>query len=444
MDIRVKALLNLAAIIIGLFIAFGIPGLNIGQQIVLGILLISMVLWFSELIPLHATALLAAFLLVSFGGFAPKDVFNPFFEPVIVLLLGGFVLARALQKHGLDEFIALKFLKHTGSSPNKFLFGIMAVTAFLSMWISNTAATAVILPIGIVILSKNGLKPLKSNYGKALVLGIAFAATAGGIGTLVGSTPNVIAAKFLNENGIAFSFVDWMWHGVPLVVCLIPVIWFVLTRIYKPEIKKLKVIPFNKKLIKKQKWVLYIFAITVILWLTTGIHGVPANTISLVPIILLYLTGLLNTADFSKINWAALILIGGGLTLGLSMNAVGLDLLFANLIKSLIINQPIFLIFVIIGFFAIALTIFASNTAAAAVMIPIMIPLAISLGLDVRTIVVLAAIGVSLDFIVPVGTPPSAIAYSSGYVRVKDMVRAGALLALLGVLVLASLAFIYW
>ena len=139
-----------------------------------------------------------------------------------------------------------------------------------------------------------------------------------------------------------------------------------------------------------------------------------------------------------------LILIGGGLTLGLAMNSVGLDILFANILQTLIINQPIFFVFVIIGLFAIFMTIFASNTAAAAVMIPVMIPLALSLGLDVRTIVIIAAIGVSLDFIVPVGTPPSAIAYSSGFVRVKDMVKAGVILAFLGVVALASLALLYW
>ncbi len=444
MELKGRVLLNIAAILTGIWIVLSVPGLGPEQQSVLAILVVSMVLWFSELMPLHATAILAAFLLVAFAGFSPAEVYSPFFDPVIVLLLGGFVLARALQKHGLDEYIALKFLHKTGTSPSRFLLGIMAVTAFLSMWISNTASTAVILPIGIVILSRNGLKPLKSNFGKALILGIAFSATIGGIGTLVGSTPNVIAAKFLNENGISFGFTDWMYHGIPLVIVMVPILWVVLKTVYKPEIRKLKAIPFEKNLDGKQKGVLCIFALTVAMWLTTGLHGIPSNTVSLIPIILLYLTGLLDTGDFSKINWAALILIGGGLTLGLSISAVGLDVLFANLIEFLVANQPVFLVFVTIGLFAIALTIFASNTAAAAVMIPIMIPLALNLGLDPRTVVVLAGIGVSLDFIVPVGTPPSAIAYSSGFVRVKDMVRVGVLLAFIGVVALAGLAMLYW
>lgn len=444
MDKWTKVLINIVAIIIGVIISAHVLPWGSQAQIVLAILIISMVLWFSELIPLHATALLAAFLLVIFTDLSPKEVYTPFFEPVIVLLLGGFVLARALQKHGLDEYIALKFLKKTGSDPMKFLLGMMAIAAFLSMWISNTASTAVLMPIGIVILARNGLKPLKSNFSKALVLGIAFAATVGGIGTLIGSTPNVIAAKFLNDAGIQFGFVDWMMHGMPFVVLFVPVLWFILTKIYKPEIKRLKIINYNKKLNRKQKWVLYIFAITVIMWLTSNIHGIPSNTVSLVPIILLYFTGLLNTEDFSKINWAALILIGGGLTLGLAMHTVGLDAMFALLLQNLITNQPMLTVFMIISAFAVGLTIFASNTAAAAVMIPIMIPLTMALGLDVRTVVVLAAIGTSLDFIVPVGTPPSAIAYSSGYVRVKDMVRGGVLIALVGILLISVLALSYW
>jgi sodium-dependent dicarboxylate transporter 2/3/5 len=296
----------------------------------------------------------------------------------------------------------------------------------------------------LVILARNKIKPLKSNYGKALVLGIAYAATIGGIGSLVGSTPNVIAAKFLNEGGIAFSFTDWMYYGLPFVILFIPVAWVLLTRMFKSEVKQLKTIPFEKKLTRYQKKVLIIFGITVLLWLTTKIHGIESSTISLVPIILLYVCGLLDTDDFAKINWATLILIGGGLSLGLAIQSSGLDMTIAQLMQVTIISQPLFIIFVGIAFFAILLTVVASNTAAAAVMIPLMFPLAAALNLPVTTVVMLAAIGVSLDFIVPVGTPPSAIAYSSGFVRVKDMAKAGVILAALGVLLLAGLALLYW
>ncbi len=440
----IKVLIIAIAIVISISISSYVLPFGTPQHTVLSIIFIGMILWFSELIPLHVTALIVAFLLIVLGGFTPKDIFAPFFDPVIVLLLGGFVIALGMQKHKLDEYIALKLLGKTSNSPKIFLLVLMYLTAFLSMWISNTASTAILIPIGIVILSKNGLKPLKSSFGKSMILGIAFSATIGGIGTLVGSTPNVIAAKFLTENGIQFGFIEWMFHGLPFVLLFIPVAWFVLISIFKPDIKTLKTVKFDKSLSGKQKQVIVVFLITVVLWLTTSIHGIASSTISLIPIFLLYGARLLDTKDFSRIDWATLILIGGGLTLGLSMHAVGLDIMFANVMQTIIIGQPLFLALVIVASFAVILTLFASNTAAAAVMIPIMIPLAITLGLDVRSIVVIAAIGTSLDFIVPIGTPPSAIAYGSGYIRMKDMAKVGVVIAVLGILLISGMAILYW
>lgn len=419
-------------------------GIDPLAQTVLAIMIIAMLLWFTEVLPLHATAILIAFLLIVVAGYTPTETFAPFFDPVVVLLMGGFVLARAMQKHKLDEYIAMKFLDRFGHSPSKFLLGIMIVSAFLSMWMSNTASAAILLPIALVILAKNQIKPLKSNYGKALVLGIAFSATVGGIGSLVGSTPNVIAAKFLNEAGISFGFTDWMYYGLPFVVIFIPIMWVVLTRVFKSEITSLKKIEFNNTLNRYQKKILIIFAATALLWLTTKFHGLASSTVALVPIIALYVFGLLDTEDFAKINWAVLILIGGGLSLGLAIQSSGLDILIASLIETSIIAQPMFIIFVGLALFAILLTVVASNTAAGAVMIPLMIPLAAALGLPITPIVMIAAIGVSLDFIVPVGTPPSAIAYSSGYVRVKDMAKVGLILAAIGVILLSGLAMLYW
>ena len=434
----------LISLIVAIMVYFAPTGLNPQAHLVLVIMIFAMLLWFTEALPLHATAVIIAFMLITIAGFTPKETFAPFFDPVVVLLLGGFVLARAMQKHKLDEYIAMKFLEKFSHSPTKFLLGMMAITAFLSMWMSNTASTAIIIPIALVILAKNKIPPLRSNYGKAMVLGIAYAATIGGIGSLVGSTPNVIAAKFLTEAGTPFGFTDWMYYGLPFVIIFIPIAWVLLTRMFRCDIKTLKTVAYKKELNRYQKKVLIIFALTAILWLTTKIHGIDSNTVALIPIILLYVFGLLDTEDFAKINWATLILIGGGLSLGLAIQASALDAAIAGLIQVTIINQPLFIMFVGLAFFAILLTIVASNTAAAAVMIPLMIPLAAALGLPLVPVVMIAAIGVSLDFIVPVGTPPSAIAYSSGYIKVKDMARTGIVLATLGVLLLSGLAILYW
>jgi len=421
------------------------------QKVVLAVLFLSMILWFSELVPLHITAFIAAFLLIAVGGFfggkeifTPKEVFIPFFDPVIMLLLGGFVLALGLQKHGLDKVMTFFLLKKVGHKPKKFLFGLMCLAAFLSFWMSNTASTAILLPIAIVVLASNKLKPLDSNFGKAMVLGIAFAATIGGIGTVIGSPPNAMALSYLQDEGIAFGFTDWMMYGLPLVILLLPIAWFILMKFFHPEIHSIKSDFSFEPLNKQQKVVLLIFGITVLAWLTTKVHGLTSATVALIPIILLYAFGLLETKDINKVSWSALILFGGGLTLGKAIQTVGLDEVFAGVMFEYLFGQPLLLIIAALAVFAVIFTLVASNTAAAAISIPLVIPLAKGLGFPVEIAVMIIAIGVSLDFIVPIGTPPSTIAYSSGYIRTSDMAKSGIFIALIGIALLSLLAYFVW
>ncbi len=420
---------------------FALPA---AQSTVLWIMVFCGAMWFTEALPLHVTALLAPLLLVVFAGIGTTEAFAPFFDPVVVLLLGGFIMAVAMHKHGLDEKIAYAFINTVGHTPARFLLGIMLVAAFLSMWMTNTATTALLIPIAIVVLKANRMHPLKSSYAKSVVLGIAYAATIGGMGTLIGSTPNVIVAKFLGDHGITLSFVDWMYYALPLVVILIPIAWLLLQLVFPSEKKDLKVKKMSTKLNSKHKGVLAIFALTVGLWLTTQIHGYSSSLVAVVPIILLYLFGLLNTEDFSKAHWPALMLFGGGLALGSAIIASGLDLTMATAMNSVVLGQPLWIIFALIIFFSILLTLVASNTAAASVLVPVAIPLAAGLGVDLKIIALLAALGVSLDFVVPVGTPPSTIAYASGYIHVRDMAKAGIILALISIGLLTALALAYW
>ena len=412
-------------------------------KLVLAITVFAGMMWFTEALPLHVTGMLTAFLLIVVGGFAAEQVFHPFFDPIIVLLLGGFVLAVAMQRHGLDEFIALKFLNGVGNNPKVVLFGMMCITAFMSFWITNTASTLIMLPIALSILKRNGLKALNSSYGKALILGIAFAATLGGVGTIIGSTPHAIAVKFLADQGITVNFLDWMLFGLPVVAIMLPIIWLVLTRIFRPEIKHLNVKKFTKSMDSNQKTVMGIFLVTVALWLTTGIHGISASVISVVPIILLYAMGMLKGNDFSKIQWAALILFGSGLSLGVAIHNSGLDMIIANTMSNAVFGQPLVIILFAVIFIGILLTAVASNTAAASLFVPIIMPFALAFGIDLRALTILAAMAVSLDFIVPIGTPPSTIAYSSGYVKIRDMAKSGALLSLIASIVLVLLFFLW-
>ncbi len=444
MDKKVNYLGILFSIIVAGVFSLNPFSLPLAQSTVLWIMIFCGMMWFTEAIPLHVTALLAPFLLVVFAGITMKAAFNPFFDPVVVLLLGGFIMAVAMHKHGLDEKIAYAFINTIGHTPSRFLLGIMLVAAFLSMWMTNTATTALLIPIAIVVLKANKMHPLKSSYAKSVILGIAYAATIGGMGTLIGSTPNVIVAKFLGDHGIKLSFIDWMYYALPLVILLIPIAWVLLQFIFPPEKKDLKIRRMSSKLNSRHRGVLAIFTLTVFLWLTTQIHGYSASLVAVVPIILLYVFGLLNTDDFSKAHWPALMLFGGGLALGSAIIAVGLDLTMATAMNIVVFGQPLWIIFALIILFSIALTLVASNTAAASILVPVAIPLAAGLGVDLKIIALLAALGVSLDFVVPVGTPPSTIAYASGYIHVKDMAKAGIILALISIGLLTALAMVYW
>ncbi|MBN3037093.1 MAG: DASS family sodium-coupled anion symporter [Candidatus Diapherotrites archaeon] len=414
---------------------------NANASAVLAITLFTAVLWFTEALPLHITALFAAFLLIAFGGQSAQNVFSPFFDPVVALLFGGFILALALQKHGLDERIAISFLSRLGCSPFKFLLGVMLVTAFLSMWISNTASTAMMLPIALAVVSK--LKD-KRRFGALVALAVAYSANVGGLGTIVGTPPNAIAIKYLADYGVGVSFLGWMQHSLPFVAIFIPLMAAALFLFFRPNVQKIE---FGHRLgrwTREQKGVLAVISLTVLLWVTTQLHGVHASAIAMLPPILLFASGLLEGRDFEKARWDILILIGGGLSLGAAVISVGLDAFVAEQLSAVMLGHSFFVVVLMVVVSSILLTVIASNTATAALFVPVIISLASVLGFDLKTLVMSGAMGTSLDFMVPVGTPPNAIAYSSGYVSMKEMAGAGIVVAALGAVVLSVMAVFLW
>ncbi len=427
--------------VLSLFLELPVDG---QMQAVLAITILAGTLWFTEAMPLHVTALLSTLLLVVFASVSPKDAFHPYFSPTIVLFFGGFILARAMQKHGLDRQIAASFISHFGKEPGFFLLGVMFLTAFLSFWISNTASTAIMLPIVLFTLTKSKLEPLGSNYGKAVVLGVAFAATIGGIGTIVGTPPNGITVANLAEHGILVTFAEWMYYSLPFVLVFLPVCWLILMAVYKPEIKKISLAQKKGKWTKNHKKVLAIGGLTMLLWVTSFLHGIPDSTVALIPVVLLYLTELLEKDDISKIDWSVLLLFGGGLSLGAAIDSSGLSTFLGGMLGSMVAGQTLFVLFLSVIVFAVVMTLSASNTATAALIVPVVIPLAAVTGAGIKELAIIAGMGTSLDFLVPVGTPPSAIAYSSGYIRVWDMLKVGIFITIAGVVLLAVLAWLYW
>jgi sodium-dependent dicarboxylate transporter 2/3/5 len=406
------------------------PQAEHNQAIVAATLVAVVILWVAEVIPLFVSALIGSFLLLALGDFSARTVFQPYFDPVIVLFFGGFVLALGMQKYHIDHRIAHVILKRVGDRPLVFVLGLMGVTAFLSMWISNTASAAIMIPISIIVLKENRLLHTHSRFARSVVLAVAYAATIGGIGSLVGSPPNAIAARFLGEKGVSLDFVEWMLKALPFVLLALLFTWLLLVLLNKPEIDKIRFNYEEQKLDRAQKWILAIFALTVLGWLTTKLTGLSSSTVALIPVIALFTLGLLDVDDIGKISWPTLLLFGGGLSLGSAVNQVGIDIWLAGLVQDSITGIPLFAVLLMLVFFGIGVTMVASNTASAAILIPLMLPLADNLGLDIKSMAMLIAIGVSLDFMMPVGTPPSAIAYSTGVVNVRQMIKNGFLVNL--------------
>lgn len=441
---RVKpAFIALALVLAALSYLADVP---LGNQahMVMVVTVFAGVLWLTEALPLFVTALLIPPLVIVLGGFTAKEAYSPFFSPTIALFFGGFMLARAMQKHGLDRHIASGFISHFGNKTESLLLGIMIITAFLSFWISNTASTAIMLPIAIYAITKSKIGADKPNTRKALVLGVAFAATIGGIGTIVGTPPNGIAVANLADQGVGVPFLDWMYYAMPFTVLFLPVAWFILVNVYRPEVRKIRIPKEKGSWTPEHRKIMAIGGLTILVWITSFAHGISDSVTAMFAVVALYVFGLLEKEDVAKIQWPALLLFGGGLTLGMAIDSSGLSLYLSDIFAGLVGGQGYFVILISVVVFAVLMTLTASNTATAALIVPVMIPLAGILDVGIKELAIIAAIGTSLDFLVPVGTPPSAIAYSSGYVSVKDMMRVGILITIAGVLLLSAMAWLYW
>jgi solute carrier family 13 (sodium-dependent dicarboxylate transporter), member 2/3/5 len=418
--------------------------LNIGNDamIVFSILVFAALMWITETIPLFLTSLIVTILVVVFRVFSFKDAVVKFADPILILFFGGFLIARAMQDIGLDKRIAKKITAKIKNDKYSLLV-LMLVTAFLSMWISNTAATVVMIPIALGIVAKFGKK--MANFSKATVLGIAYAANIGGVGTIIGSPPNAITVSKLSEiSNIHIGFLDWIIAALPLVVILVPIAWILLLWIFPFKEMNLKEKIVTRKLDSNQKLFVVIFLITIGLWLTTRLHGLSSSLIAIMSATILFLVGILKKDDLGKINYAVLILFGGGLVLGSAMFETGLSNYFADGMFHILQGySPLIVIFGVI-IFSIGLGALASNTATAAILVPVLLPLAGALNFSPRMLAMIGGIAVSFDFLLPVGTPPNAIAYATGKISIKEMLKAGILLTIISIIVLGLFANFFW
>lgn len=414
----------------------------------LGIFLLAALLWVTEALPLFATALLVIGLEIIFlanpgdwqgVGFelgvnpSYREILSPFADPILILFLGGFILARAAVKEGVDKALASTILKVFGDQPRMVILGMMLITAGFSMFMSNTATTAMMITlVSPLFMNLEEDDPLR----KGLVLCVPVAANIGGMGTPIGSPPNAVAIGFLRTEGIEISFLNWMIIGVPLAFILLFLAWTIITRFYRSPDPQVR-LQTKMRRIKGRGWfVITIFSTTILLWMTDSIHGLPSAVTALFPVIVFTSTSIIDRQDYNNLEWHILALIAGGIALGLGMKLSGLDVMIVQLIPT----ESSF-IFMVLIFATVVLSIFMSNTAAANLLIPLGITLAtLSFGIgevQVAYYGLSIALASSAAMALPISTPPNAIAYAQGTLISKDFIRIGGLISFAAVVLIS-------
>ncbi|MBW2270377.1 MAG: DASS family sodium-coupled anion symporter [Deltaproteobacteria bacterium] len=444
--------------------------------------------WLSEAIPVYATALLPLVLFPLLRAAPMKAAAAPYAHELIFLFMGGFMLALSMQRWGLHRRVALAALLLVGDRPVRIVGGFMAVTAFLSMWVSNTAAAVMLLPVAVSIIERvareHGVESAEAaldeggsavrNFALCLLLGIAYSASIGGMGTPIGTPPNVIMLSYAKDHlGVEIGFARWMALALPLVAVFLPLAWLLLTRVLYPV--RLERIQGGRELVRAslralgpmsvgERIVLCVFVGASALWITrpllTGLElggarplaGLSDAGIAMLAAVVLFVAPVDRSAtrftlDWEtavRLPWGVLLLFGGGLSLAAAIQVNGVGELIAGQVAGFA-GVPVLLVVAVVVAAIVFLTELTSNTATAATLIPILAALAPGLGIEPLVLVVPAALSASCAFMLPVATPPNAIVFGSGLVTISEMSRAGfwlnwvgtALITLFGWLVVA-------
>ena len=426
---------------------FGIEELTVVQQRVIALFAFAALMWIFEIIPNWTTSLLViviSLLTVSDKGIGffcdpqygtlvgYKSLMSAFADPVVMLFLGGFVLAIVAEKYGLDVTMAKALLSLFGTKPKMVLLGFLLVIAIFSMFMSNTATAAMMLAFLVPVLSK---LPSDDKGKIGLALSIPVAANLGGIGTPIGTPPNATAVKFLSEAGFDVSFGEWSIRMIPYVLIMILIAWLVLQFFFPFKSEKIVLeIPENTR---KKDWrttvVWCTFIGTILLWATEQWTGINSNVVALIPLGVLTATGIFTKEDIKEINWSVLWLVAGGFALGTCLQGTGLAKVIINAIP--FNTMSIVLVMIVAGLVCYLLSNFISNSATAALLIPILIVVAEGMELGstgTRAMISYIAVCASIAMLFPISTPPNAIASSTGMVETKDMTKVGLVMGAVG------------
>lgn len=413
----------------------------------LSILVFVAILWLTEAIHVSITALLVPLLAVFLGVFNTQTALNNFSNSIIFLFLGGFALAAALHKQKLDQAIADKVLLIARGKMSVAVFMLFGVSAGLSMWISNTATTAMMLPLVLGVMSKLDAKKNHSTY-LFVLLGIAYSASIGGIATLVGSPPNAIAAA-----EVGLSFTEWMELGLPISLILMPIAILILYTMTKPDLShEFELDHKPVEWTNGKKVTLAIFLLTVTFWIFSkpinAMLGGFAKFDTLVAIGAILLLGASRAVEWKDIekttDWGVLILFGGGICLSNVLKATGTSVFLANGLAGFLEQAGILITILSVVAFVVFLTEFASNTASAALLVPVFATIAEALGLSPVILSALIAVAASCAFMLPVATPPNAIVFGTGHIKQQEMMRIGMVLNIACIAALTLFAWLFW
>ncbi|MEH0761893.1 SLC13 family permease [Vibrio sp. 16] len=441
--------------------AIPIDDLTLIQHRLLAIFLLAALLWVLEPVPVFATSILIIALeliMISDKGLhwfrTPPaghdlgelmqytDIFSAFSSPIIILFMGGFALAIAASKYELDNNLARVLLKPFGHQPRFIMLGLMLITAVFSMFMSNTATTVMMLALlGPIVASAP-----KGDLGiKALVLCIPIAANTGGIATPIGTPPNAIALQYLKgENSI--DFLSWMMMGLPFVVVQLTIAWFLLQKLFPSSQATMKLKLDGQFQKNWRAIVVYItFAATILLWMTTKLHGMNTYVVSIIPLAVFTLTGIMGKPELKQINWDVLWLVAGGIAIGIGLDKTGLAAALAHAIDYEALSPVAVVITMSIVCWLMAN--FMSNTATANLLMPIAAAIGASMESlsavgGLQGLLVVVAFSASLGMILPVSTPPNSLAYSTGLIESKDMAKTGVIIGVIGLLIVYAAALI--
>ena len=443
-----KSLLTVVAAALISWVVYSVLPYDIPANKGLAILLFVAILWFTEALHITVTALIVPVLAAVSGvpGMGTKQALAGFADPIIYIFFGGFALATALHVQKLDRKIALWLISLSRGNMLVSVLALFAVTAFLSMWISNTATTAMMLPLAMGMMSH--LDPEKDRKTFVFVLlGIAYASSVGGLGSLVGSPPNAIAAKALG-----LDFRGWMNYGLPMMLALMPLVLFSMYVVLRPDFsRKVDIgdsepIPWNLP----RLLTLLVFIVTAIAWIlgaqiksTFGIDS-PDTVVALAAAVTVVVLGLVTWRDLAaNTDWGVLLLFGGGIALSSLLDKSGASLALGQALASQFVTTHPFIVILAVAAFIIMLTEFTSNTASAALLVPVFASIATQLNLPKEALVMVIGIGASCAFMLPVATPPNAIVFGTGLIKQREMMQVGMLLNVLCIILVTLWAYFF-